>query len=969
MKVRQTMKNFYKSLTCFLIILFTFLGTVLPLEASEKNVGMPVKVGYYEDGDYMSRNQYEEYVGYNFEFLQEISKHSGLQYEVIDTVSWESALQMIIRGEIDLLPAVYYTEERADQMLFSTQPMCNIYTTLNVRPDDQRYNYEDFEAFQGMHVGIISGGIDGENFKAFCQEHGITLQIHEYDETDKLLAALDEGTLDGVAITHLGKNSTFRSVAQFSPSPLYIAVSKQREDLLEELNRAMNDILLGNPGYEMDLYDKYLSPSANQKPVFTNEEQDFIREAGTIVASYDPDFAPLSYTDPDNGGFTGVTSDILNFIANNSGLQFRFEAHPQPEALRLLEEGSIDVLCVSDGDYLWDRRNQINSTLYFLRTPTAMITRPGNVEIKRLAEPEGYQLSENVEKDNPDLEIITYSSAQACLEAVDNGTADAAFMNMQVASYYLEEEQFAGLSAAPLGKYSNDLCVGVSSNADQRLFSIINKCVQYMPGDQIDTALIHYMAESGRVSLGELVRQHMLAIILSICLILGIIIFLISHNLKNALRSNQRIQELLYKDDLTGLYNINGFYRKWEELAHEKGRGDYALLYSDICQFRLINDHFGFGVGDKVLIGLADILRKNQRGHELCGRVSADNFVILMKYTDWEELLTRLEGIKSQLDLWRQEKTGIPYQIGVVYGAYLIGPSEETGIQQMMDFSNYARRNAKNNPNCDIICYDEKMRQQAIFQQELENRLGPALKRRELEVYYQPQVDMENGRIISSEALIRWNHPEKGLLMPGAFIPVFEKNGMVTAVDLWLFEDVCRSMRKWMDQDIKVMPVSCNFSRLHFEQPDFPERISAVADQYRVPHQLLIVEITESAIIEDPAVIETLLPQLKKKGFRIAIDDFGSGYSSLGQLQQLTADVLKMDRSFIVHGIRAEREQTVIRNLIQLAKELGLMVICEGVEEQEQADILLKLNGRLAQGFYYYRPMKKEEFERLAYPE
>ena len=174
-------------------------------------------------------------------------------------------------------------------------------------------------------------------------------------------------------------------------------------------------------------------------------------------------------------------------------------------------------------------------------------------------------------------------------------------------------------------------------------------------------------------------------------------------------------------------------------------------------------------------------------------------------------------------------------------------------------------------------------------------------------------------------------------------------------------------MRKWMDQDITVLPVSCNFSRLHFEQPDFPEHLSAIADRYRVPHQLLIVEITESAIIEDPAVIETLLPKLKQKGFLVAIDDFGSGYSSLGQLQHLTADVLKMDRSFIVHGIRAKREQTVIRNLIHLAKELGLMVICEGVEDQEQADILLKLNGRLAQGFYYYRPVKKEEFESIAY--
>ena len=178
----------------------------LPVVLAEERDDRPVKVGYYEDGDYMSRNQQGEYAGYNIEFLQELSKQSGLKYEIVDGGSWTSTYDMLLSGEIDLLPAVYYTDERAEDVLFAAQPMCSIYTTLNVRMDDERYTYEEFEAFDGMKVGIIRGGVDGDRFKEFCREHEVTLDIIEFDETGELLAALDDGTLDGVAITHLGNS-------------------------------------------------------------------------------------------------------------------------------------------------------------------------------------------------------------------------------------------------------------------------------------------------------------------------------------------------------------------------------------------------------------------------------------------------------------------------------------------------------------------------------------------------------------------------------------------------------------------------------------------------------------------------------------------------------------------------------------------------------------------------------------------
>ncbi len=197
-----------------------FLLSPLPLLAEPEKTEKAVRVGYYEDGDYMRRTPGGEYVGFNFEYLQEIAKFSGLTYRVVDGVSWENTLAMLEKGEIDLLPAVYYTPERAKKMLFSELPMLNLYTTLNVRADDGRYSYEDFDSFQGMRVGIIAGSKDGEKFRRYCRDNNLNLIIVPYAETADLLAALGNKTLDGVAITHLGRNSVFRSVAQFSPEPM-----------------------------------------------------------------------------------------------------------------------------------------------------------------------------------------------------------------------------------------------------------------------------------------------------------------------------------------------------------------------------------------------------------------------------------------------------------------------------------------------------------------------------------------------------------------------------------------------------------------------------------------------------------------------------------------------------------------------------------------------------------------------------
>ena len=956
------MQTKVKGMNGILMIAVLLIVFLFPLDVSAAETASAALVGYYEDGDYMYHNAQGEYEGYNFEFLQEVSKLSGLSYEVVDSPSWQEAFQLLIDGRIDILPAVYRTEGRMDQMLFTDESMCTIYTTLNVRMDDNRYNYEDFDAFQGMRVGIIKGGEDGESFKRYCAQNGVALTIIEYDETQELLDALGSGTLDGVAITHLGRSSVFRSVARFAPTPMYIAVSKQRPDLLAQINRSINDILLRNPDYRTDLYDKYLSPSSNQVPVLTKEEVEYIEAADEpIHISYDPSFAPFSYKDAE-GELNGIMADIFARIAEKSGLDFQFEACPAATALRAVKLGETDAVSVVDGDYLWDERNHMNTTLRFLNTPSAMITQAERTEIEVLALPEGYQLSEHVAQNNPEKEIQYYDSIQACFDAVLDGKAQATYTNTQTANYIISDPKYEKLHVTALTQYPNDLCIGVSKSADPRLFSILDKYIQYMSNEEIDTLLLNNSVSVRPIPMEAFVPQNIWLITGLVAAVSGSIILLLCINLFNISRSKRRIQDLLYRDELTGLDNINRFYVRAEELL---ATGKYAVVYCDIDRFKLINDTFGFGEGDEVLRAFGSILQKSMEDRECCARLSADNFVMLRHYKQWETLAADLMHIQAVLNKWRGKRGIIPYEIAVSFGVYQADAGETNDMKQMLDFANYAMRSAKTAAGGSCFLYDEQMRNKALFEQGLEGRLASAMEQGEFEAYYQPKVDMDTGRIVGCEALVRWNHPEQGLLMPGSFIPFFEKKGLIVRVDLHMFEQVCRTVRRWLDEGRPAVTVSCNFSQMHFGHDGFAGQVSEIADRFQVPHHLLEVEITESAIADAPESVSSALTELKMRGFQIAIDDFGSGYSSLGQLQRLRADVLKLDRSFVCAGLQGPREQIVIENLVNMASELGMEVVCEGVETQVQVKVLQDIGCHIAQGYYYYRPMQTAAFEQL----
>ena len=261
--------------------------------------------------------------------------------------------------------------------------------------------------------------------------------------------------------------------------------------------------------------------------------------------------------------------------------------------------------------------------------------------------------------------------------------------------------------------------------------------------------------------------------------------------------------------------------------------------------------------------------------------------------------------------------------------------------------------------------YDE-MTEEIEKELDILNESRIALERRQFYLAVQPKCRITTGKIVGAEALVRWKHPERGMIFPGQFIPVLEKNGFISDLDLYVWEEACSHIRKWMDEGIKPVPISINVSRIDMLSMDVVKELNALTDKYKIEKKYLKVEITESAYVDDGNKVLDILQELDDAGYTLLMDDFGSGYSSLNMLKEAIVDILKIDMKFLdMKEEDAKKGLTILKSIIKMSNEMNLPIIVEGVETKEQAEFLTKMKVRYAQGYLFYRPMHVDDFEEL----
>lgn len=423
----------------------------------------------------------------------------------------------------------------------------------------------------------------------------------------------------------------------------------------------------------------------------------------------------------------------------------------------------------------------------------------------------------------------------------------------------------------------------------------------------------------------------------------------------------KEIEKIAYNDSLTGLMNFVKFKIEGNRLLKDRPLKKFAVFYMDIRNFKMINDVFSYKTGDKIIQGIAEELRYSFNKESLVARVSADNFVVMLEYQDKDVLEEELNDIIKKMSS-NSYVRDMEYHLDIYGGVCCREDCEKNDVNTMLDRANMARKHAKDSKTKKLVFYNKIMGELLIREQDMELRKEEALKNGEFIVFIQPKYSLESGKAEGGEALVRWKTNE-GYISPGEFIPLFEKNDFIVSIDKYMHEEVCKLQRKWLNRGLKVFPISVNVSKRQLYNPNFAEEYIETKNKYDLPDNTVELEFTESIFFEKYEVISGIVKKLTKYGYICSIDDFGSVYSSLNLLKDVSLGVLKIDRLFFENLENNKRGDIIIRNVINMASELKMKTVAEGVETLEQLEFLKSVNCDMVQGYIYDRPMPVEEFE------
>ncbi len=412
-------------------------------------------------------------------------------------------------------------------------------------------------------------------------------------------------------------------------------------------------------------------------------------------------------------------------------------------------------------------------------------------------------------------------------------------------------------------------------------------------------------------------------------------------------------------DMASGVLNSRGYIEEGQEIL-DKGLGDrFTSLYINVAKFKIVNQLYGHDAGDLILSQVArdlSVILANYAKEFLVGRLSGDSYVCLVDNSCLDHFLKQLDNFSVK---FRSDDGDVDLALSFYIGVYKI-EEDDTDMSEVVENSSTAYSMARQNGNLMPVLYDVALHERIMREKEIETKMRSALENREFVVYYQPKINLSDYSLIGAEALVTWIDGYS-IIPPDDFVPIFERNGFICNVDFYVLNSTCRAIREWLDRGVYVVPVSVNFSKVHFSNAGFYRQIVDTIKRYHVPAKYIEIEFTESVDVADKEKLVQAVEYLKSYGVTTSMDDFGTGYSSLSLLKTIPVDVLKIDKSLL--DAESPQERVIISNVVHMVNQMNIKVITEGVETPEQAEFLKGIDCSAAQGFLFDRPLPRHKFE------
>ena len=954
---------FLKKRIAALALCLLLAALLLPAAAQADGADKCVRVGWY-DSSFNTVDDTGRRSGYAYEYQLKLAAYTGWTYEYV-TGSWSELLQKLIDGEIDLMSDVSWTAERAKLMLYPELPMGAEEYFLFKVPGNLEIRSADPSTLNGKRIGVNKDSVQADFFRGWAQRNDIRAELVELSVTeDESLRMMETGTLDAyVTVDSFTDPSRAESVYKVGSSDYYFAVAAQRPDLLAELNAAMSKIQDEDRYFNQKMFERYIKP-AGSNAFLSPKESDWLASHGPIRVGYQDNYLAFCAADGATGKLTGAIRDYLELASGclmNAHLDFEATAFPSvAEAIEALRRGEVDCVFPANFSGYEGEKLGIVLTLPLMRTDMYALVR--HAELGSFARKEHTVVAVN--KGNPNYDSflldhfpswrrVYYDSTEDCLRAVAQGVADCVVISGYRYNNLSRACDKYDLTTFPTG-VGMDYCFAVGQSQTE-LYSILSKAVGQIPASTVNAALSFYITEDARLSLADFFEDH-LGIVLAVA---GAVLLLFLLLLIRSVRAERRAKSLISAtetDALTGLYNRDYFFQYANRIFRDRPDTPMDAVVLNIEQFHMINALNGREFGDRILRVLGNELRViAAEVGGIGGRFGADRFDLYCRSgLDYPAIYALLQGKLDDL----MPKTSVRLRMGVAPWQAKLEPV------QHFDRARTACSMARGHYREHLIVFDESVRERELLDQRLLNDLHRALDSYELEVYYQPKFDIRTAppRLVSAEALVRWRHPQLGLLPPGDFIPLFERNGMIRELDRFVWAQTARQIARWRLQYGVTLPISVNLSRVDVFDPTLEKTLDGIVRENGLEPAALRLEVTESAYTENEDQVITVIERLRKKGYEIEMDDFGTGYSSLNMLSAMPVDALKMDRAFIRNIEHSEKDVQLVALILEIARNLNIPVVAEGVETASQLQRLKDLGCTMVQGFYFSKPLHPTEF-------
>ena len=920
-----------------------------------------IKVAFFPMDGYHIINADGSYGGMDVEYLNALCEYTDWEIEYVKCDSWEEALSLLKNKQVDLVGSAQYSPERAEVYQYADLSSGYTFGVIATNPEST-IAYEDFTAMHEITFGMVKDYVRKDEFLQYLRDNGIeNPSIIEYATTSELQNALSERKIDALVHTFTEVKEDQRLIGRFAPKPFYYITYQGNDEVMRELNQAAANLKLNRPELETELMNVFYYSRFDKTALLTTEENAYIAETKQITVGYLDGFYPFSYDEDEE--FKGLTRELLENSILKTGSELKYcRMADRKEAYAALQNGEIDILAYcTDTEEMLKERQFINVCEYAY-VPLVLVTEKNrNIdEIGTLATVSFLRDKIGEAVQSEEMTVVTYDTQQECIDAVREGTVDAVFCDGYLAEYLMRTEyRYENLQIKNV--FSSEYSISMAVREEDALLAgILEKTVSVIDSKSINA----YMLKENTyplISFIDYVKNHSLWII---CILIASIIMIILIAL-HMINDSRKIQKLMYKDTKMNIWNLNYLIYWGEHKLLPERKVQYAAVYVNLEQFRRYNIIYGWNAGERLLEGVADILIKNVDSRiEICARNQGDRFVMLLYYLTREAFMERIQRIKNDVEEWILSDTD--NHMSLEMGVYYI-PQDDSDLRLAINYANQALEFTGNNKGDEIKIYDDELENLIKERHEREKLLDSVDINKDFIVYYQPKVDIRDGKIVGAEALVRFLDPSDGgkVKAPGFFVPYYEQIGRITEIDFFVFVSVCKMLRRRMDAGLPVVTVSCNFSRMHFIKPGFPEHFIEILERYQISKDLIEVEITETLIVEElqQQMVKKTLDILKEKGIRLSIDDFGAGYSSLGIFEQIPASVIKLDRSFLLNQEDHERQVKIMRGIVKLAEELGAQIVCEGVEKEKDIKLMKEIGAYIAQGYFYSKPVPEAEFE------